>query len=58
LFFFNSPVGACKGCEGLGTINEWPWANGDKILKAEYPQFFGDKYATVKTCKECNVGSV
>jgi len=54
-FSFNSPVGACKGCEGLGTINEWPWADGDKdSWKAEYPQFFGDKYATVKTCKECN----
>jgi excinuclease ABC subunit A len=54
-FSFNSPIGACKGCEGLGTINEWPWADGDKnSWKAEYPQFFGDKYATVKTCKECN----
>ncbi|HLW73419.1 MAG TPA: excinuclease ABC subunit UvrA [Candidatus Babeliales bacterium] len=54
-FSFNSPIGACKGCEGLGTINEWPWADGDKdSWKAEYPQFFGDKYATVKTCKECH----
>jgi excinuclease ABC subunit A len=54
-FSFNSPVGACKGCEGLGTINEWPWADGDKdSWKAEYPQFFGDKYAKVTTCKECN----
>lgn len=54
-FSFNSPVGACKGCEGLGTINEWPWSDGDKnSWKSEYPEFFGDKYATVKTCKECN----
>jgi excinuclease ABC subunit A len=54
-FSFNSPVGACKACEGLGTINEWPWEDGDQhAWKAEYPQFFGDKYATVRTCAECN----
>lgn len=54
-FSFNSPIGACKGCEGLGTVNEWPWGEGDEnAWKADYPQFFGDKYATVKVCKECN----
>ena len=54
-FSFNSPIGACKGCEGLGTINEWPWAAGDKdSWRADYPEFFGDKYAVVKTCAECN----
>ena len=54
-FSFNSPLGACKGCEGLGTINEWPWSEGDRdSWKADYPEFFGDKYATVKTCTECH----
>jgi excinuclease ABC subunit A len=54
-FSFNSPIGACKGCEGLGTINEWPWKEGDSdSWKADYPEFFGDKYATVKTCTECH----
>src|SRR4030095_5443434 len=54
-FSFNSPVGACKSCEGLGTVNEWPWVEGDQnAWKAEYPQFFGDKYATVRTCADCN----
>lgn len=54
-FSFNSPIGACKGCEGLGTISEWPWAAGDKdSWKENYPEFFGDKYATIKTCVECN----
>ena len=53
-FSFNSPIGACKGCEGLGTINEWPWKAGDQdSWKADYPEFFGDKYATVKICTEC-----
>ncbi len=54
-FSFNSPIGACKNCEGLGSINEWPWASGDKdSWKADYPEFFGNKYATVKTCTECH----
>jgi excinuclease ABC subunit A len=54
-FSFNSPIGACKACEGLGTVNEWPWAAGDRdSWKADYPQFFGDKYATVHTCAECH----
>ena len=54
-FSFNSPIGACKACEGLGTINEWPWKDGDKdSWKSDYPEFFGDKYATVKMCKECH----
>ena len=54
-FSFNSPIGACKGCEGLGTINEWPWAAGDQdSWKSNYPEFFGDKYATVKVCTECH----
>lgn len=54
-FSFNSPIGACKECEGLGTISEWPWAAGDKdSWKENYPEFFGDKYATIKTCVECN----
>jgi excinuclease ABC subunit A len=54
-FSFNSPIGACKKCEGLGTINEWPWREDDKdAWKADYPQFFGNKYATVHTCVECH----
>ena len=31
----------------LGIIHEWPWDAGDPdAWKAEYPEFFGDKYAT------------
>src|SRR5690606_29502877 len=54
-FSFNSPIGACKGCEGLGTIHEWRLKEGDHdAWKMEYPQFFGDKYATIRTCIDCN----
>lgn len=54
-FSFNSPIGACDKCHGLGSIHEWPWAEGDaQAWKAEYPQFFGDKYATEHTCTKCH----
>ena len=52
-FSFNSPMGACKPCSGLGIINEWPWEKGDPdFWKAKYPDFFG-KYAKKLTCESC-----
>lgn len=52
-FSFNSPIGACKNCNGLGIIHEWPWAKGDKeSWKEKYPDFFGS-HATEKTCRDC-----
>lgn len=53
-FSFNSPIGACSTCGGLGIIHEWPWKPGDEqSWKEKYPDFFGDKYATQKTCHVC-----
>jgi excinuclease ABC subunit A len=53
-FSFNSPIGACAGCNGLGIIHEWPWAEGDpESWKAKYPDHFG-RYADIKTCRDCN----
>ncbi|MEX0671945.1 MAG: excinuclease ABC subunit UvrA [Candidatus Babeliales bacterium] len=53
-FSFNSPIGACADCSGLGIVHEWPWKSGDKdYWKAEYPDFFSNKYATEKTCQAC-----
>ncbi len=53
-FSFNSPMGACKGCSGLGTISEWPWQKGDvDHWKSNYPDFFG-KHAKEHTCSGCN----
>lgn len=53
-FSFNSPIGACDTCHGLGIIHEWPWNPGDAdAWKSNYPDFFGDKYATQKTCNTC-----
>lgn len=52
-FSFNSPVGACKGCSGLGMTNKWPWDKGDKeYWKTKYPDFF-QKYATKLGCQKC-----
>lgn len=53
-FSFNSPIGACKKCHGLGKLHEWPWKEGSKdSWKEKYPDYFGPKYATEKTCKDC-----
>lgn len=53
MFSFNSPIGACKECHGLGILHEWPWDDGDpESWKAKYPDFFG-KYAQEKTCTSC-----
>ncbi len=52
-FSFNSPIGACKECSGLGLINEWPWEKNDaEYWKSNYPDHFG-KYAQQFTCKAC-----
>lgn len=53
-FSFNSPLGACTACGGLGIKHQWsfPQGQGD-AWKAKYPEFFADKYATVLTCSAC-----
>ncbi len=52
-FSFNSPVGACVDCSGLGIHDEWPWKEGDKdYWKSNHPDFFG-KYAKRSTCQKC-----
>jgi len=55
MFSFNSPIGACEECHGLGIIQEWPWGKGHPdAWKADYPEFFGPKYATEYTCSSCS----
>ncbi len=54
LFSFNSPIGACEKCSGLGIIHEWPWnAHDPEAWKSNYPDFFGNKYAKEQTCSSC-----
>jgi excinuclease ABC subunit A len=53
LFSFNSPIGACKNCHGLGFIQEWPWEKGDKDhWKTNHPDYFG-RYAKELRCEFC-----
>ncbi|MFC1895005.1 hypothetical protein ACFLYH_03595 [Candidatus Dependentiae bacterium] len=53
-FSFNSPIGACTNCHGLGFTQEWPWSqDNDEYWKTRYPDHFG-KYAKEKPCTFCN----
>lgn len=53
-FSFNSPLGACTACHGIGFIYDWPWGEGDSdAWKEKYPDFFADKYAKETTCSSC-----
>jgi len=52
-FSFNSPVGACVSCHGLGFVQEWPWQKGDRdYWKTKYPAHFS-QYVKEKICKSC-----
>jgi excinuclease ABC subunit A len=53
LFSFNSPIGACKACNGLGMLHVWPWNESDpEYWKTKYPDHFGGSAQEI-TCKEC-----
>jgi excinuclease ABC subunit A len=53
-FSFNSPIGACQTCHGIGTLYEWPWDENDKeFWKTKYPDFFGG-YAQEQSCSGCS----
>lgn len=53
-FSFNSPLGACKACHGIGFIYDWPWQEGDKeAWKERYPDFFAATYAQEVSCTSC-----
>jgi len=53
-FSFNSPIGACKVCSGLGVVHKWPWKEGEEgAWRMKYHDFFADKYAEKKTCRFC-----
>lgn len=54
LFSFNSPLGACQHCHGLGTTYQWPWSSDDpQAWKEQYPDFFS-RHATILSCARCN----
>ncbi len=54
LFSFNSPLGACPECQGIGTTSTWPWESDSKDVWKESYAFFEDRYAKKSPCKVCN----
>jgi excinuclease ABC subunit A len=52
-FSFNSPLGACAACNGLGVIHEWAWGDDEsQAWKEKFPDWFG-AHAQEKTCVSC-----
>lgn len=54
IFSFNSPLGACPTCEGLGIVHHWPWGANDRDAWKSDHAFFADIYATKVVCSACN----
>lgn len=50
LFSFNSPIGACEGCNGLGSVYEWP---GDSQQSLYDMRGLEHGYQAVSTCTVC-----
>lgn len=51
LFSFNSPLGACSTCHGLGVLHIVPWARSDAQEWKEFYHEFGNHHASV--CGTC-----
>ena len=52
LFSFNSPIGACKKCNGLGTLHDWDRITFEASQVADN-SFFTD-YLKQKNCSSCD----
>ena len=53
-FSFNSPLGACTRCNGLGVLQEWSWGeDASQAWKEKFPDVFSS-HVNEKTCPECN----
>ncbi len=54
LFSFNSPIGACKKCHGLGTVHEWPWEyHGRFAWRKKRFTDQNQKYVVISICPDC-----
>lgn len=53
LFSFNSPIGACKSCQGLGALHTWSWGGEQQAIGQTTSVEFWDRYAQSVTCKVC-----
>jgi excinuclease ABC subunit A len=48
-FSFNSPIGACDECEGLGVLENWNWDDDD-----DSDDMHGNLLKNVIICTQCN----
>lgn len=53
LFSFNSPIGACKKCHGLGELHTWQWGDDEYKMSSTQSQQFFERYAKSVTCQKC-----
>jgi len=53
LFSFNSPIGACNTCQGLGELHIWSWADSEQPIVQSTSTVFWDRYSQSVTCKSC-----
>ncbi|HTM06594.1 MAG TPA: excinuclease ABC subunit UvrA [Patescibacteria group bacterium] len=49
-FSFNSPIGACAGCEGLGVVENWRWSDNNH----DSNEMESDLLRNVLICTDCN----
>jgi excinuclease ABC subunit A len=57
LFSFNSPIGACTNCHGLGTVASWNWQSASAWSEDEYPETEGsssEPFAIERPCPQCD----
>jgi len=53
LFSFNSPIGSCKNCQGLGALHTWSWGGELQTVGHSNSVEFWDRYVQSVTCKVC-----
>jgi len=53
LFSFNSPLGACKTCHGLGLLHVWRWRSDERLSEPSKNEAFNRRWGITKTCPAC-----
>lgn len=56
LFSFNSPIGACAQCQGIGSISTWSWINAQASMETDESLLDDESFRGVfqpHTCSGC-----
>jgi excinuclease ABC subunit A len=55
LFSFNSPIGACPDCQGLGVLSHWAWNDSDPSRwQSNFDSSLIDTFNAQFTCDTCH----